>query len=251
VARKTQTKLHLFQRELDISAEIQKHILPPDNMQLKGYTISASMIPAREIGGDFYDYFDIDAHRVGIVIGDVSGKGIPAAIFMAVTRALTKATAMQGWSAAECLGHVNRVLSEDNPTAMFVTMFYGVLNKKNNSLEYCLAGHDSPYLIDGNGEVKALERTANMAMGFDADIQYQSKSVHLKRGDKLFFFTDGISEAENRNCELFGRERLASSLLSLQTKSSDQLVSGVLKKIRSFTLGTEQSDDITAMAVTI
>jgi len=247
-ARKTKTRLQLYQRELDIAAQIQKYILPSDKNMIENFDISASMIPAKEIGGDFYDFFMIDRNRLGFVIGDVSGKGVPAALFMAVCRSLTKATALQGWAPCECLSHINKVLSEDNPSAMFVTLFYGILNVQDKRLDYCIGGHDSPLLVGKGGEVKGLERTANMALGFDGEISYQSKTIYLGEGDALFLYTDGITEAESPANKLYGRDRLIESLQTLKGKSADEMIKGTLKNIKSFTLGTKQSDDITAMA---
>ncbi len=158
---------------------------------------------------------------------------------------------MQGWTPCECLSHVNRVLSEDNPSAMFVTLFYGVLNVQDKSLNYCIGGHDSPLLIGVGGGVKSLERTANMALGFDSEISYQSKTINLSDGDSLFLYTDGITEAENPAKKLYGRDRLIESLQAFKGKSAEEMIQGVLKNIKSFTLGTNQSDDITAMAITL
>jgi sigma-B regulation protein RsbU (phosphoserine phosphatase) len=250
-ANQTDEKLRLIQKELEVSSRIQQLILPSPSSEIECCDVSASMIPAREIGGDFYDYFMINKTQIGFVIGDVSGKGIPAALFMAVCRTLTKATALQGWSPHKCLIHVNRVLSEDNPSAMFVTMFYGILDVPERKLEYCIGGHDSPLLIKTDGKVMPLERTANMALGFDGEVSYLSKTIYLNKGENLFLFTDGITEAESPTQKLFGRDRLIESLQSLSGKTAEQLIEGALRKIRSFTMGTIQSDDITAMAVTI
>lgn len=137
IARQTKQELYLIHKELEIAARIQRSILPSDIRQVKSCAVFAEMLPAKEIAGDFYDYFVIDETRSAFVIGDVSGKGIPAALFMAVCRSLVKSTALQGWAPAECMSHVNRVLCEDNPDAMFVTLFYGILDSDKNRLDYC------------------------------------------------------------------------------------------------------------------
>ena len=249
IARQTKQELHLIHKELEIAARIQRSILPSDTRQINTCEVFAEMIPAKEIGGDFYDYFVIDETHTGFVIGDVSGKGIPAAIFMAVCRSLLKATALQGWVPAQCISHVNRVLSEDNPDVMFVTLFYGILDSHKNRLEYCIGGHDSPYVLPAGGEIFPLERTANMALGFNSAVKYQSKSVYLNKGDCLFLYTDGITEAENPGQLLYGRDRLQESLKILKGKTTEQIIKGVLRKVGSFMTGARQSDDITAMVV--
>src|SRR5262249_1151458 len=160
------------------------HLFPPFP-ERKDFDLFAAMLPAREVGGDFYDFFLIDNDRLGFVIGDVSGKGVPAAIFMAMSRTLLKATALAGARPAECLQRANRVLCLDNSSEMFVTVFYGIFDTRTGAIEYGNGGHNPPYLLRANGEVEALESTGGMVLGALEDVAYRSKTVVLRPGDGI------------------------------------------------------------------
>src|SRR6185295_7817176 len=149
------------------------------------FEIYAQMIPAREVGGDFYDFFLIDKDRLGIVIGDVSGKGVPAAIFMAVSRTLLKATALQGVSAGDCLKYVNDVLTRQSDSAMFVTIFYGILHTDSGELEYCIAGHNPPYILPASGAPRAIVEPAGLMAGAFEIAAFETGRMLLERGDAI------------------------------------------------------------------
>ena len=152
----TRQKLLSLQRELDIAGRVQDYIQPGKAGVFKGCTIGAQIVPTRSIGGDFLDFFPIDHNRIGLLIGDVSGKGIPAALFMAMTKSLIKLTAVSGAAPDECLRRANIALCKDNPSFMFATVFYAILNLDNRDLEYCNAGHEMPFLMDRNGEISIV-----------------------------------------------------------------------------------------------
>jgi hypothetical protein len=169
--------------ELRIASEIQRSILPrtfPPFPERDDFELYAETIPAREMGGDFYDFFLIDRERLGLVMADVSGKGVPAAIFMAVARTMLKATAMQGVNPGECLRRVNNLLCPDNESAMFVTVFYGILDTWTGELEYGNAGHNLPYLLAGRDNVAMLENPGGMALGVTQDTPYQTRRIRLE-----------------------------------------------------------------------
>jgi len=251
-AVKTRKELNNMQQELNVASEIQQSIIPknfnifpPDSK----FEIYARMISAKEIGGDFYDFFKIDENRFGIVIGDVSGKGMPGALFMAVSRTLFKATALKGDSPSECMDQVNYLLSQDNPKSMFVTMFYGIINILSGKLEYCNAGHNVPCLAASNGQVKFIERSNNIALGVVEDFDYQSEEIQLDPENYIVIYTDGITEAENKESLEFSNEQLKKYLSKCSKSSPRDTIEGLIKEVNVFTDGMQQSDDITALVV--
>ena len=249
----TQAKEQLtaLQHELSVASRIQQSILPrkfPPYPDRKEFTIFASMTPAREVGGDFYDFFFIDQNRLGFVIGDVSGKGVPAAIFMAVSRTLLRATAMQGISAGECLGYVNSVLCRQSDPSMFVTIFYGILHTNTGALEYSVGGHNPPYLLLSSGEVKPLEGNG-VIVGILERAEYATSKVQLTPGDAIFLFTDGVPEAENSKQDEFSEASLQEVLERVKESSVEEIVREVFAEVRTFSAGAPQHDDVTAMAL--
>lgn len=250
--RATMTEKERISSELRVASSIQQSILPrtfppyPDRMEFDLY---AESLPAREMGGDFYDFFLIDTHRLGVVIADVSGKGVPAAIFMTVSRTLIKAEAMTGIDPGECLQQANQLLCQDNDAAMFVTVFYGVLDLRSGELVYANGGHNSPYLLSANGTASVLNGTGGIALGVIDDAVFQSRRLTLEAGNQLFLFTDGITEAMNIDEELFSDARLAASLAQARTQDPRELLGQVVTAVRSFVAAAPQSDDLTALAL--
>jgi phosphoserine phosphatase RsbU/P len=245
-------KLIAFQKELDIATAIQTSILPkiyPAFPDRKDFSIYAKMLPAREVGGDLYDYFLIDKHRLAVVIGDVSGKGIASALLMAVSKTLLKATALKGISPDNILAEVNNSLVENSPTNMFVTVFLGILDTRNGAFEYSNGGHNLPYLIACEGTTKQLDSIGGFVLGAMKDIEYSSNIIMLKSGESLFFYTDGVTEAFNSNYEQFEEKRLEVSIADQQSIPVRELVDKLMKDVKEFTQGAEQSDDITCMSL--
>jgi len=201
------------------------------------------------MGGDFYDFFLIDAERLGFVIADVSGKGVPAAIFMAVTRSLLKATALTAIEPAQCLQHVNDLLSPDNESAMFTTVFYGILHTGTGEVAYSNAGHHAPYILRGVKDIEPLAGTGDMALGVSEAARFVTRNAVLGKGDRLFLYTDGITEAMDGNECMFSDSRLRGFLENTNECSPAEIIRGVVSVLRRFTGGFPQSDDITALAL--
>jgi sigma-B regulation protein RsbU (phosphoserine phosphatase) len=245
-------KLIAIQQELDIATAIQTSILPktfPPFPDRKEFDIYANMITAKEVGGDLYDFFLIDKYRLGIIIGDVSGKGIAAALLMAVSKTLLKATALKGIPADNVLREVNNILVDDSPSNMFVTLFYGVLDTRNGAFEYCNAGHNTPFLVSSEGEVKALDNVGGLILGAMKDAEYESNVIIVKSGESIFLYTDGVTEAMNKNEEEFEESRLLKCLSGKVNVSSQGLIQNVFDDVQNFANGKEQSDDITCLSL--
>jgi sigma-B regulation protein RsbU (phosphoserine phosphatase) len=241
-----------IRHELDIASEIQQSILPctfPPYPERRDFDIFAEMLPAREVGGDFYDFFLIDDDHLALVIGDVSGKGVPAALFMAVTRTMLRSTALAGRSPAECLQRVNGLLCLENASEMFVTVFYGILNTHTGDLAYSNGGHNPPYLLRGNGRAELLAGTGDMVLGALEKTAYREKTAALGAGDAIFLYTDGVTEAMDAAGNLFSDQRLAALLGQVQGATPEQLIRAVVGAVKQHSGDTPQSDDITALAV--
>jgi len=240
-----------IQQELEIARHIQLSILPREfpAADENGFEINALIETAQEVGGDFYDYFRIDDERFGFLIGDVSGKGVPAAIFMAVSKTTIKATALRGLPPNECLGLVNNVLVRESVSNVFVTAFYGILNRRTGELEFCNAGHNQPFLIGGNGKVVMLEKVDGIPMGFMENFEYSSQTLNLRKNDTVFLYTDGVTEAMDAGENEFSEERLEKALNLNAGCSPDELNKNIIKEVKNHTGDIAQSDDITVLSL--
>ncbi len=240
-----------IQEDLNIARKIQQAILPkvfPTFSDNRQFEIYASMEAAKSVGGDFYDFFMIDENRLGFVIGDVSGKGVPAAIFMAVSRTLIRATGIQGLSAVDCINSVNKLLCLESVSSMFVTVFYGILDITTGKVDYVNAGHNPPYVLTPTG-INKVDMTGGIVLGVFDDFEYQSKSFLLNPGDYFFLFTDGVTEAFNDKDELFSDNRLENLLKSRTTTSIVDVVKDTFEAVNVFSSGVPQSDDITILSL--
>lgn len=245
-------QLQSIQSDLAVAGEIQKAILPrrfPPFPEIKDLDIYAFMNPAKEIGGDFYDFFRLDEERIGIVIADVSGKGVPAALFMAVSNTLLRSIAMTKETSNECLDELNKLLCRANVNSMFVTMFYGIFNHRTGTLDYTNGGHNPTYLLRADGKIESLGQTPNFVVGGLEDFPYKNEAAQLNPGDSLFLYTDGITEAFNAKEEAFGDNRLKESLIELYHDNARTIIEGVYADLEDFIDGTTQSDDITMLVV--
>ena len=250
--RRTMVEKERFASELRIASQIQRSILPrtfPPFPERADFEIYAETIPALEMGGDFYDFFLIDPERLGFVVADVSGKGVPAAIFMAATRSLLKATALRTAEPAECLRHVNGLLCLDNDAMMFTTVFYGVLHTETGEVDYCSAGHQLPYLLHGSGTVEQIPATTGMGLGVEANVGFETKRTVLGPGDRLLLYTDGISEAMDAKHRMFSERRLRDFLEKSKERPPFEMISDLVSEVRRFTGDAPQSDDITVLAL--
>ena len=227
IAQHAQKELRHIQQELHVASEVQRSIIPKDFEIFPNeskYELSAEMIPASEVGGDFYDFFMLDNERLGLVIGDVSGKGMPAALFMAISRTLLKALAYKHQSPHDCLNDVNYLLSQDNPRSMFVTLFYAVLNISNGEIEYTNGGHNSPSIITKEADLISLNHCEGCALGVHEEFEYKSERITLEPGSSLVLYTDGIPEAINTSDEAFSENRLLKLFKNSASISSNQLI---------------------------
>jgi sigma-B regulation protein RsbU (phosphoserine phosphatase) len=207
------------------------------------------MVAANEVGGDFYDFFMIDDHRLGFVIGDVSGKGISAAIFMAVSRTLIRATGLKGDSVSECMQYVNNLLCAESVSSMFVTVFYGILNTQTGEVDYVNAGHNPPYILSSNG-IRQVEMTNGLALGILDDFIFESKKIQLKKGDQLLLYTDGVIEAFNLEETAYGEERFENFLNQSLSPPIEKIIKDTFHDVCGFVDGAPQSDDITLLGLT-
>jgi phosphoserine phosphatase RsbU/P len=251
-ALRSRDQLTAIKRELTIATEIQTSILPktfPAFPDRKEFDIFAKMIPAREVGGDLYDFFLLDKYRIGFIIGDVSGKGIPAAMFMAVSKTLLKATAIKGISPDTCLSAVNEILVDESLPTVFVTVFYGILDTRSGAFEYSCGGHNPPYLITKAGEVKQLENRGGILLGGVKNVEFESNIIMLQQGDAVFLYTDGVTEAMNKDEEMYTEARLVTALQKNRDLPLDGLVNKVFEEVQEFAAGEPQSDDITCLVV--
>lgn len=242
-----------LRKELDVARRIQESIVPrrfPPFPHRTDISVHANMEPARSVGGDFYDYFFIDDHRLAFAIGDVTGKGVPAALFMAVSRTLLRATAGRGLPPDECLAYTNDMLSEDGSGALFVTCFYGVLDTRTGEVEFSNAGHNPPYVLRADGPVETTELIGGFMLGAFAGTHYRRGTIQLHPGDTLVLFTDGVSEAFGPDDELYDEERLVACLARLRGASATDIVGGVIAELHQFAAGTPQADDTTILAIT-
>ena len=237
---------------LKLAREIQMSMLPkrfPPFPHRSEIDLYAAIEPAREVGGDFYDFMLIDDDHLGFAIGDVSGKGVPASLFMSVTKTLLRVTAGKRGRPGAVLAELNNELCRDNDTGMFVTIFYGILRLRTGELEYSSGGHNLPYVLFQNGAVEALEQTGGMALGVLEGVTYGAKKVTLRPREELFLYTDGVTEAMDSAGNLFSDHRLREFLQREPKLSPTELIHSVVSEVKRFSCGVEQSDDITALAI--
>lgn len=251
-AEREHTQLNAIRYDLDIAREIQTAVLPkvfPPFPWLKAVDVYASMNAAKSVGGDFYDFFLIDDVHLGLVMADVSDKGVPAAIFMAISRTVIRATALEEKAAASCIGKANDLLCRESVNSMFVTVFYGILNVETGELVYTNAGHNAPVLIHSDGSTAFLEATGDVVLGIRGGVAFHERRLQLMPRDRLFLYTDGITEAMNPVYEQYGEERLLEVCREIARDTPADMVRKVGERVAAFTDGAEQSDDITMMGV--
>jgi sigma-B regulation protein RsbU (phosphoserine phosphatase) len=235
--------------ELSIARSLQAAMLPQRLPENPRYAGKATMVPAREMGGDFYDFFSLGRNRIGLVIADVSGKGVPAAFFMAISRTVLQGTARERQEPGKCLAETNDLLCEQNPLELFVTAFYGILDLETGELRYANAGHNPPILAPQDGPVSQLPVTGGIAMGVMPGLPYAENAVTLTPGDTLILYTDGISEAMDRDGQEFTEARLIGARAASPRESVEIVMSSVIDAVHRFVGDAPQSDDITCLIV--
>jgi len=243
-------KKRAFTIEMRTAAEIQTAMLPGGAacQPLPGLALAAEMVPARHVGGDFYDYFPVDDRRLAIAVGDVSGKGVPAALFMAIAKTILRTLARSGGGAADILAATNAALCEDNAEAMFVTVALAIVEADTGAAEIASAGHEEIYLVARSGRV---EKIAPMgpALGLFEAARFRSRRVSLAPGDWIVVATDGVTEAFSASGEVFGNDRFEARIAELAGAAPGELISGIADTITDFARGVAQSDDLTGLAL--
>jgi serine phosphatase RsbU (regulator of sigma subunit) len=235
-----------IEQEMQTARLIQHSLLPKEMPHLAGWRLTTYYQPAREVGGDLYDFLTFADGRLGLVIGDVTDKGVPAALVMATTRSMLRAAALASDSPGDVLARVNNLLYAETPERMFVTCFYAILEPASGKMRYANAGHDLPYQRNC-GEVVELLATG-MPLGLMPDMHYEECEVQISHGDSILFYSDGLVEAHSPACEMFGFPRLKTLLASSPDPSS--LIDGLLGKLKDFTgTGWEQEDDVTMVTL--
>ena len=237
---------HTQEAELNIAKKIQVGLLPPPAFRANAFNIDAYLLPARNVGGDFYDYRIMPDGTVNFVIADVSGKGVAAALFVSRAITLLQMYSDLGFEPAETMAHYNDKLAAQNPNKLFITTFLAKYNPHTGELTYTNAGHNVPYLLSDT--LTPLEGAAGMAAGIFAGETYEQETIRLQKGDVLFLYTDGVNEAQNTRGELLSTERLE-AILSAHTAGKRGIIPDVLKEIETFSEGAEQSDDITMLCL--
>jgi serine phosphatase RsbU (regulator of sigma subunit)/anti-sigma regulatory factor (Ser/Thr protein kinase) len=242
-----------IQSELRIARDIQISMLPrvfPPFPERREFDIFALMEPAKEVGGDFYDFFLIDRRRLGVVIGDVSGKGVPAALFMAICKTLLKTEALRGLPPAEILARVNQMLIPDNETMMFVTVFLLVLDLETGEIRFANGGHPPPLVSSGPGRFEFLEVPAGTVLGALEDRVYTTVTRTLRPGEAIFLYTDGMTEAMDSGQGMFSEDRLKAGLCAAGTNDPVEVIRRLRADVRAFVGETPPWDDITMVALT-
>ncbi len=238
-----------MEREFSMAREIQQTFLPDSMPELADWEIDARWITAREVGGDFYDIIPQDDNRLGLVIADVADKGMPAALYMTVTRTLIRAVTHGRTSPADVLRRVNNLLAMDAQNGMFITVFFAILDLESGTVTFANAGHNKPMLLrHDSGETEILPK-GGMALAVLEDIDLQDHTLHLQEGDCLLCYTDGVTEAFSPNEEMFGEDHLQTLLASLQGQTIHDTLDAIVKVVTDFRGEREISDDVTLLGI--
>ena len=241
-----------MEQELDVAKDIQMSLVPltfPAYPEYEEFDLYAQLTPAREVGGDFYDFYFIDKDHLCITVGDVSGKGVPAALMMAVCRTLLKIRAKDDFSTASILTHVNDEMAKENPNCMFVTIFMGILNIRTGKLVFTNAGHNPSLLKTKDGEVKRITDLHGPVVAAIEGVAYKESVLELNEGDTLLAYTDGVTEAHNKKNELYSEERLLDYMKDHKISNSIKFVDDLYKSVRDFEEGNEPFDDVTCLCM--
>jgi sigma-B regulation protein RsbU (phosphoserine phosphatase) len=250
-AHKAALERAAVQRDLDLARELQGGLLPkvfPTREEAPGIELFARLEPAKEVSGDLYDFFPVEDGKMCFVVGDVSGKGIAAGIFMAVTRTLIRATAVPGRSPLEIMNRVNAQLAKENQASLFVTMILGIVDTATGRMVYGQGGHNPPILVPAQGK-PIYEPAGGMPLGVFEDAKFGERELHLKPGETLLVYTDGVTEAMNQAKDLFGEDRLENAVTGVASLSPEKIAERVIEQVEGFVLEAERSDDITLLAI--
>lgn len=247
---KEELEKHKLEEELELAREIQKNLLPRNIAQLKNFEISAENISSKQVGGDYFDVIPRDDENYYVAIADVSGKGVPASLLMANLQAFLKSVCKQGIGLVEGTGMMNDLVTENVSGGKFITFFWASINDKNKTISYVNAGHNPPLLVR-NGEIIKLERGGMILGVMKTERPYLTETLQLQKNDLLILFTDGISEAMDKNRNEYSDARLEKLVLSLNGKSSEEALKSIQYEVQNYTSGAEQSDDITLLVIKV
>jgi len=250
-ALSTRDKLIALQNELGVARKMQQSILPTTFPTKKEFDLYASMVPARSVGGDFFDIYEFIDGRVGVVIADVSDKGVPAAMFMMASRTLLKACAATSASPSSVLKQVNAMLAEDNDAMTFVTLLYGIYDPSTKELVYSNGGHNPPVIVKPDLSIELLEATGGIALGVTEEFEYRENTVALESGSMIVFYTDGVSEAEKSDSELFEMDRFCQIFREGTFGDAKEVTDTVFSSVKKFVGDSPQSDDITCLVLRV
>lgn len=250
--RATEKAKRLIESELEVAREIQMSIVPkifPPFPNRKEFEIYAALEPAKEVGGDLYDFFFIDDFRIFFVIGDVSGKGVPASLFMAVTKTVLKAKTSKDAGPEEILRRANNELCQGNDSGMFVTVFCGIMDTRTGQVDYSNAGHNPPFIVYRDGSVERLFVKGGVALGAMEDMVYARGTLKLNGSDMLVLYTDGVTEAVNNKLAFFTEQGLIDSLKGTAELSVKEVAEKIINNVHGFAENMPQADDITVMTL--
>lgn len=245
-AIRSRDDLLVLKKELNLAHKIQQSILPQEFVLHASCDIHAFMTPAKEIGGDFYDFFPLDSDKVAFLVADVSGKGVPSALFAMANQALIRGISSGlCTSTGELLNKINVKCCKNNENCMFVTLFLAILDAKNGKLTYTNAGHTPPVVVDANGSCSLLPLTEDVPLGISEDEKFSENTIDIKPQDTIFVYTDGVTEMMNSRGEEYGEERMIADLGTQTGKSLEEMGNHIYKKANEFADGVQQFDDLT------
>ena len=240
--------LMLMQEEMRLAAETQINLLPKSIPKVADYQIAGKSIPAKDVGGDYYDFIQVDDNNFAFCLGDVSGKGMSAAMLMSNLQATLRAQILSGENSTETITRANTLLYQNTDSTKFVTLFLGIINIETNEIKYCNAGHNNPYHYDTNNQVKELD-IGGLILGFQPDSSYLGGSIPFQPDDLLVLYSDGITEAMNDKNEEFGEERLTGLIIKYKSEDIYKLIDRIIDEVNKFSDGIPQSDDMTLMII--
>ena len=248
-AMRSRERLRDLENELEMARALQQSILPSDMPASHRYEIAASMTPARDIGGDFFDIVKLENERLGLSVADVCGKGIPAALFMMGARSVLKGTAIGASEPGSVLSEMNQIIEQDNPKTMFLTLVYMVYNPRTGEMQYANGGHPAPIVVRGDGSCSELAPVQGVAVGLEPEAAFGEGTRTLEPGETVVIYSDGVSEAENDAGEAFGIERLMHVFEGRPPTGAKEAIRRVEEAVAEFAGGRELDDDLTCLAL--
>jgi sigma-B regulation protein RsbU (phosphoserine phosphatase) len=243
-------RLQQMEHELQMARDIQQSLLPKENPKIPGTSIAGLSFPAREVGGDYFDFIPLGEKRIGVVIADVSGKGVPASLLMSNIQATLRVQALSSKSPGDCITEANTALHKSTASDKYATLFYGILDMEQKTFTSTNAGHNPPMLMNKDACCRRLE-TGGIVLGMMSDVPFEDETVPLNSGDLLLMFSDGITEAMNDREEEFGEERLIELLGEHGALQPEELLEKIVSRVKDYSSGTQQQDDMTLVAIKI